>query len=294
MKKRMFVLLGVIGIGLVIFFLADPAYSDSGPKPSMHFDIVYATSKPSSLVKPKAKLMQCKDKECLDASPLPDYGPQTFRCDENTCGSMAYGYAPYQKLVLVFTDKTRESNVFSAGSLYQEYKVTVTDSALVVTTVSLSDKPTYKGIPPQSYEDGPYKTYYPNRQLHEDGFYKDNMREGPWKTYYFDGTLGSEQFYKQGKLEGLEKEYYQNGQLRRESTYKDNKREGVAKTYYENGQLRHETLFKDNKHEGLEKEYYENGQLKSEQLNHGVNDSDTFYFIKARKEYNEDGSLKQR
>jgi type III secretory pathway component EscU len=45
---------------------------------------------------------------------------------------MAYSYTTYQKLVLNFSDRTRESNVFKAGSYHARFDVRVTDTGLVV------------------------------------------------------------------------------------------------------------------------------------------------------------------
>jgi hypothetical protein len=130
-------------LSLIIFLLIDPVYADIGPKPQMDFKIVYETSKPISII--EAKQMECQDKECLSAKPLEKVGPQGFECIrtriEDICGSLAYGYAPYHKLVFKFTDRIRESNVFPTDEFYGKYTVTVTDSALVVKPLSVNSNP---------------------------------------------------------------------------------------------------------------------------------------------------------
>ena len=104
--------------------------ADVGPKPSMGFRFVYETSAPVSVV--GAELIQCKDELCSEGEPLRQAGPQGIRCNDDYCSSIAYGYAPYQKLVANFSDGTRESNVFSTGSFNAEFEVRVTDTGLVV------------------------------------------------------------------------------------------------------------------------------------------------------------------
>lgn len=117
-------------LAFAMLFSSAFACADIGPKPSMEFHFVYETPKAISII--NGEQIQCEDESCLDAKPLEQLGPQRFTCSENSCSSMAYGYAPYQKLVINFSDKTRESNVFKSGSFNGNFEVTVTDSRLVV------------------------------------------------------------------------------------------------------------------------------------------------------------------
>jgi len=48
--------------------------------------------------------------------------------------------------------------------------------------------------------DGPYKSYYENGQLKEEGTYKDGRRDGPFKFYYDNGQLKQEGDWKDGEL----------------------------------------------------------------------------------------------
>jgi hypothetical protein len=77
--------------------------------------------------------LQCQESTCADAKPLQDFGPQHFDCAESTCNSMAYGYSPYNKLRIRFSDGvTRDSQVFETGSLGSTYQVNVRDDDLLV------------------------------------------------------------------------------------------------------------------------------------------------------------------
>jgi hypothetical protein len=143
----------MILVVLISIILGVSAYADLGPKPSMDFKISYKTSKPLSII--EATQMQCKDKGCSDPKPLSLYGPQHFECDgikpssfpmplskKDTCFSLSYGYDPYQKLVLRFSDNVvRESNIFPANQFTAHYSLTVTDSALIVELISSEPPP---------------------------------------------------------------------------------------------------------------------------------------------------------
>jgi len=117
-------------ISFSLFIFPSVVLADMGPKPTMTLNLVYEVKEPITLV--KADLMQCKDALCKEATPLEDYGPQRFTCAQNLCESQSYGYAPYQKLVVEFSDRTRESNIFQAKSLRSNFKVIVKESELSV------------------------------------------------------------------------------------------------------------------------------------------------------------------
>ncbi|NWG75995.1 MAG: hypothetical protein HXY24_15570 [Rubrivivax sp.] len=81
----------------------------------------------------EGQLLECQDETCSDAAPLEERGPQRFTCTESECSSIAYGYAPYHRLVITFADRTRESNVFEKSGFAARYVVTVSEDALLVT-----------------------------------------------------------------------------------------------------------------------------------------------------------------
>ena len=43
--------------------------------------------------------------------------------------------------------------------------------------------------------DGPYKEYYKNGQLREEGTLKDDKQDGLWKHYYENGKLNYQERY---------------------------------------------------------------------------------------------------
>lgn len=105
-------------------------YADLGPKPSMAFDI----AAPEGVTLIGGEQYECEDAECKDSQPLGKAGPQRFFCiaQDAQCFSRAYGYAPYHKLSLQFSDKTRESNVFKSLAFDASFSVSVTESGIVV------------------------------------------------------------------------------------------------------------------------------------------------------------------
>jgi hypothetical protein len=128
------------GLGLLLILAAlglmvSPVRADAGPKPTMTFTFVWETETPLTIV--EGELLQCEDPTCSDAKLLETLGPQGFRCTsvpgEMSCSSMAYGYDPYSRLRLTFSDGvTRESGVFEKSYFNARYEVTVRGDDLVV------------------------------------------------------------------------------------------------------------------------------------------------------------------
>lgn len=122
----------VLYIFLFTILLISPMLvsADLGPKPTMKFNLQYETQNQITLL--GGEQYQCGDKNCEDIKPLGKLGPQRFTCQDNFCSSLAYGYYPYQKLVLNFSDKSRESQIFHTESFNAEFNVKVTDSNLII------------------------------------------------------------------------------------------------------------------------------------------------------------------
>lgn len=123
----------LMALGLTLLFPIASARADIGPKPSMEFTFEYQID-PVPIV--EGELIECQDEACEEGQPLQEAGPQGFRCEEDTCSSLAYGYAPYHKLRITFADRVRESNVFTKRAFDAVFRVTVSESALLVEEVS--------------------------------------------------------------------------------------------------------------------------------------------------------------
>jgi hypothetical protein len=127
MKNRgIFLISAIFILSILINFIS----ADLGPKPTMEFNIQYETSNQITLI--NGSQYQCEDKDCNNIKRLSEYGPQRFLCNSNSCRSAAYGYSPYQKLILNFSDKQRESQIFYTNAFNAKFNVRVTDSELIV------------------------------------------------------------------------------------------------------------------------------------------------------------------
>ncbi len=118
----------------LILLLPALVYADIGPKPSMKFNLVYETAQSFNLI--GGEQFECEEETCTGAVPLGKFGPQRLICRQDNCHSLAYGYSPYQKLVLNFSDKNRESNVFSTKSFNANFNARVTEDKLIVEDVT--------------------------------------------------------------------------------------------------------------------------------------------------------------
>ena len=101
------------------------ALADTGPNPTMKFELQYNIA---SVSVESAKLMFCDDLDCKASQEV--LGP--FWCDQNSC-SYRYGGKGYYKLVITYSDKTRESNVFQKTRYNSSFTVIVNQDGLQVT-----------------------------------------------------------------------------------------------------------------------------------------------------------------
>lgn len=97
--------------------------------------------------------------------------------------------------------------------------------------------------------DGPYRNFYANGKIKDEGTYENGKQEGLYKYYYETGEV-AEWVYKDSQRHGPHKHYYESGMLKEEGTYKDGQLEGLYRHYYENGKLKEELTYKDGKREG--------------------------------------------
>lgn len=118
----------------------------------------------------------------------------------------------------------------------------------------------------QGKMEGVEKFYYPSGKLESTLSYKDGIQHGPFKYYYEDGQLKQEGAFEAGKIVGLLKTYYPDGQLQEEVTHVDGVTEGPFKEYNPNGTLKAEGAYtskgeKEDLEQGVFLAYDENGEL---------------------------------
>ena len=121
---------------LLVFWISclpfQTASADVGPKPSMDFTFTQGVSGTQvSIV--SGTMFECQQSDCSDAKPLPQLGPQGFRCEATSCHALAYGFSDYHRLEIQFSDgKSRQSNIFKTADFNGTYKVTIRQDDLRV------------------------------------------------------------------------------------------------------------------------------------------------------------------
>jgi hypothetical protein len=117
---------------LQILLPAQIVLADTGPKPTMDFQFKYQSTEEHPTII-SGILYECQQSDCSDAAPLQQLGPQGFRCDSESCSATAYGFAPYHKIEIEFSDEeTRHSNIFQTAGFDSKYTVTVHPNDLLV------------------------------------------------------------------------------------------------------------------------------------------------------------------
>ncbi len=117
---------------LVSFLPFQVALADTGPKPTMDFQFTQAFSSDQVSIT-GGTLFECEQADCSDAKPLMEAGPQRLTCDTISCHALAYGFRPYHRLKIQFSDgKTRQSNIFASAGFSAVYNVTIRQDDLLV------------------------------------------------------------------------------------------------------------------------------------------------------------------
>lgn len=115
---------------LIMLLPSSIVSADTGPKPTMDFIF---EQQGEQLTITSGVLFECQQADCSDARRLEQLGPQGFSCNESSCRALAYGFAPYHKIEIEFSDgKTRESNIFETGGFNSSYTVTVREDDLFI------------------------------------------------------------------------------------------------------------------------------------------------------------------
>lgn len=130
MRKKAFLPLAALMLLLVAAIPTRVAQADMGPKPDMHFTLVYNISSVSVV---DAKLYFCEDENCAASKQV--LGP--FNCDEDSC-YYGYGGQGFYKLTIKFNDITRESNVFQKRGFVSNFKVEINENDLSIKQTNIA------------------------------------------------------------------------------------------------------------------------------------------------------------
>ncbi|MEL7219869.1 MAG: toxin-antitoxin system YwqK family antitoxin [Bacteroidota bacterium] len=86
--------------------------------------------------------------------------------------------------------------------------------------------------------DGPYRAYFEEGILKQEGQYKNNELVGTWRSYHDNGQLKEAVQFANNEENGPFVEYHPDGKLAAEGSYLDGDNEhGELKIYNENGEL---------------------------------------------------------
>jgi hypothetical protein len=114
---------------LVLLFIPSiRAQADTGPHPTMDFQLAWNIPRGTVL---EAALYDCADATCVEPVKVP--GP--FTCSVESCW-YNYGSEGFYKLVIVFDDRTRESNIFEKRGFEAEFVTEVNADDLHVEQTS--------------------------------------------------------------------------------------------------------------------------------------------------------------
>ena len=123
----------VLFLSLLILSPVRAVFADTGPKPTMDFEFQQAMTGEPPVTILSGILYECDQADCSDAAPLEEAGPQRFTCEINSCHALAYGFAPYHRLEIEFSDgKIRRSDIFETAGFNSQYLVTIRPNDLLV------------------------------------------------------------------------------------------------------------------------------------------------------------------
>jgi hypothetical protein len=127
-----FIKLFLLLFALQMLLPAHIALADTGPKPTMEFEFRQELTGEQVTIT-AGILYECDQPDCSDAAPLEEAGPQRFFCEADRCHATAYGFAPYHKIEIEFSDGvTRQSTIFETAGFDSRYTVTVRPEDLLV------------------------------------------------------------------------------------------------------------------------------------------------------------------
>jgi hypothetical protein len=152
MTKFRFSLLFIV-VFTLIFTAQTVLAADIGPKPTMEFEFQQDSSGENISIT-SGVLYECQQADCSDAAPLEELGPQRFYCEEFRCSALGYGFAPYHRIEIQFSDgKTRQSNIFETIDFQSYYIVTINPDDLFVEESFGSPAPPFEEpFPEETFE----------------------------------------------------------------------------------------------------------------------------------------------
>lgn len=114
------------------------ARAEVSPLPEARFTFLYHQAAVQLLSPSATELVLCKDRLCMNQTPLGIYGAQQMRCNAQTCKAVAYEFEPFAQLVSAFEDGTAAvSNIFPIKKgLINQFNVYVSPQSVHVVPVA--------------------------------------------------------------------------------------------------------------------------------------------------------------
>ncbi|MEA3283283.1 MAG: hypothetical protein U9Q68_12175 [Euryarchaeota archaeon] len=125
--KRSHIVLSILLLSLLIPL----ASADSGPRGTVQFNLIYETSEPVTLI--DYRITGYEDEQCISEIDLRNF--KQFECAQKECRTRMFP-GRYNRLILNFSDRDRQSEVFNVSNYGAEFDVRVTDSELIVEDVT--------------------------------------------------------------------------------------------------------------------------------------------------------------
>lgn len=123
--KRSRIVLAILLLALLLPLTS----ADMGPRDAQRFNLIYETSEPVTLI--DCQLIKCEDEECHNRELLNPDRYECFECAQKEC-RLEYVHSRHNMLIINFSDRERQSNVFKLNEYSTEFDVRVTDSELIV------------------------------------------------------------------------------------------------------------------------------------------------------------------
>ncbi|MBX7057219.1 MAG: hypothetical protein K1X75_04090 [Leptospirales bacterium] len=93
-------------------------------------------------------------------------------------------------------------------------------------------------------ENGPYRRYFPDGKVEEEGQYWSGYYHGPVRRFHRNGRPAITGAYAKDQPTGEWRFYFPDGRLERVEHYQNGKLEGALQNYFPDGRLYHETTYR--------------------------------------------------
>ena len=116
----------------------------------------------------------------------------------------------------------------------------------------------------QGMQDGPFKIWYKDGKVAEQGFFKFGYQDSIWKNFYENGKLKAIKSYKKGSPDGECIFFFSSGDTAEVENFAEGKKDGRWQTWFENGKVSTITPYRKDLREGTWVYYFEDGSMQNQ------------------------------